>query len=137
MRWLPTITPAAVAVAAIFGVASGATPAEGTAATKQRCVALGAANIQLADRAEVDEVRVVVHPGAAERAEARVDVSAGAFGRVVRVFGDQSKSLRFTTPLAGRLFSLQLSTLAHTPAPCVARIELRRGGQLVASHYAR
>lgn len=95
------------------------------------CTPAAIADIRLPVAVPVDEIHVVV-AGASPRAAARVTVDAGGFDRVLHVAG-ASHGLSFSPALWSAEFRVSLDPIFTADAPCIERIELRRGGAPVAT----
>jgi hypothetical protein len=114
----------------------GADEVEGRAHTdpSARCSEAAFTNIWLPGSAAVDEIQVIVASDSPETGAARVSVAAGRYDRVVSVLGNGTRGLKFSSPLQGTQFRVELDPVFEAPrSACVERILLLRSGTLVAS----
>ncbi len=131
-----TAHPFRIAAFAALLIAPPGTVTADPPATKRAapCAEVSFTNVALPIRASVDEIRVIVADHSPKSGAARISVGAGRHDRVVRVLGGASRGLKFTSPLVGRLFRIELDPVFEAPrSACVERILLLRGGALVAS----
>ncbi|RMH36802.1 MAG: hypothetical protein D6689_21765 [Deltaproteobacteria bacterium] len=105
--------------------------------TKRRpsgCAEASRVSVDLPGRAAVDEIRVIVAPDSPESSAARISVGAGVYDRTIRVLGGGSRGLKFTSPLVGSRFSIELDPVFEAPrSACVERVLLLRDGALIAA----
>jgi hypothetical protein len=122
VRWM------VAALALLAGPARAGAPS-----TPPRCTQAVIADVVLTAPVPVDEIRVLVAPGAPDgAAEVTLEVG-GSEDRVVHVNGS-SRGLSFSPPLTARSFRVSLfPDLSASRDACVDRIELRRAGAPVAT----
>jgi hypothetical protein len=116
---------------------AGADPQSGkhahTVATRS-CAPASIRDVQLARPAEVDEIRVIVADDSPAAGAATITVEAGPSDRVLSVHGRVSHGLSFHPALQAVSFRVELDPVLAAPASaCVARVELRSRGALVAT----
>lgn len=105
-----------------------------TAKVTPPCRQVSFTKLTLPTPASVDEIRVIVANHSPKSGAAKISVGTGRHDRVIRVLGGASRGLKFTSPLVGRLFRIELDPIFEAPqSACVERILLLRGGTLVAS----
>ena len=133
---LATAHPFRVAAIAALLIGTATTVAADPPKPRQvaRCREASFTNVALPTSASVDEIRVIVANHSPKSGAAKISVGAGRHDRVVRVLGGASRGLKFTSPLVGRLFRIELDPVFEAPrSACVERVMLYRGGTLVAS----
>jgi hypothetical protein len=98
------------------------------------CSRVGVHELLLPAPTAVDEIWVSVADRSPKGSEAQVNVAVGPFDRVIRVFGKVSRGLRFSSPLRGERYLIEVgSTDKPWQRACIREIRLLRRGQVVAS----
>lgn len=129
------VTLAGFGIAAAAAVAATAGAADGAPGTAVRCA--DAARMELSVPVAFDEVRVMVGAGRPGAASA-VTVVAGDSDRRVTAFGSGRWALAMTDMLPAGPVLVAVEPVLDAPASaCVERVELVRGGAVIASARPR
>ena len=122
-------------VAALLIATVGLVAAEPpTGVPAARCSEASFTNVALPGSASVDEIQVIVANHSPASGAAKISIAVGPNDRVVRVLGGASRGLKFSHPLVGHVFRIELDPVFEAPrSACVERILLLRGGSLVAT----